>query len=180
MKGSSLTFAQNRKLQTFVLNPLCFICIVLGQPEVFCGHRSLIHVTTSLKRHERKLKKFDQDFHTDVTDFLQEKCIVLPCTVCDNRNGIKSASILILSFKLPQKSIVEALEKICSLLPDHYKEQCDNFLETYGEKIIDFLLTSATPHTICTLLHLCLVEERPALGNQSQFMHLWLNFSKFF
>ncbi|KAL7836418.1 hypothetical protein AOLI_G00277020 [Acnodon oligacanthus] len=62
-----------------------------------------------------------------------------------------------------EKSIVEALEKICSFLPDHYKEQCNNFLETYGKQIIDFLLSSATPHTICMLLHMCLVQQRPAM-----------------
>ncbi|XP_066514218.1 prosaposin-like [Hoplias malabaricus] len=62
-----------------------------------------------------------------------------------------------------EKAIVDALEKICSHLPDHYKEQCDNFLETYGTQLLDFLLTSATPHAICTLLHLCLVQDQPAV-----------------
>ncbi|XP_072520853.1 surfactant protein Bb [Salminus brasiliensis] len=62
-----------------------------------------------------------------------------------------------------EESVVKALEKICDHLPDHYKEQCNNFLETYGKQILDFLLTSATPHTICTLLHLCLIQERSAM-----------------
>lgn len=62
-----------------------------------------------------------------------------------------------------EESIVKALETICNHLPDHYKDQCNNFLETYGKQILDFLLTSATPHTICALLHLCLIQERSAM-----------------
>lgn len=62
-----------------------------------------------------------------------------------------------------EESIVKALETICNHLPDHYKDQCDSFLETYGKQILDFLLTSATPHTICALLHLCLMQERSAM-----------------
>ncbi|XP_060762817.1 surfactant protein Bb [Neoarius graeffei] len=62
-----------------------------------------------------------------------------------------------------EESVVKLLEKICDHLPDHYKEQCDNILEKYGKQILDFLLTSATPHTICTLLHLCLGQDSPAL-----------------
>uniref|UniRef100_W5LPI9 Surfactant protein Bb n=1 Tax=Astyanax mexicanus TaxID=7994 RepID=W5LPI9_ASTMX len=68
--------------------------------------------------------------------------------------------------------IVKALETICNHLPDHYKDQCNSFLETYGKQILDFLLTSATPHTICALLHLCLMQERsdmPYMPSDCQF-----------
>ncbi|XP_058230353.1 surfactant protein Bb [Hemibagrus wyckioides] len=62
-----------------------------------------------------------------------------------------------------EETVVKLLEKICDHLPEHYKEQCTDILENYGKQIIDFLLTSATPHTICMFLHLCLVQETPAL-----------------
>ncbi|KAB5528379.1 hypothetical protein PHYPO_G00139570 [Pangasianodon hypophthalmus] len=62
-----------------------------------------------------------------------------------------------------EETVVKLLEKICDHLPDHYKEECDNFLEKYGKQVIDFLLSSATPHTICTLLHLCLGQDTPAM-----------------
>ncbi|XP_053466513.1 surfactant protein Bb [Ictalurus furcatus] len=62
-----------------------------------------------------------------------------------------------------EESVVKLLEKICDHLPAHYKEECNNFLDNYGKQLIDFLLTSATPHTICMLLHLCLVQDAPAL-----------------
>lgn len=61
-----------------------------------------------------------------------------------------------------EESVVKLMEKICNHLPDHYKQQCNDLLEKYGKEIIDFLLTSATPHTICTLLHLCLIQDAPA------------------
>ncbi|KAK2845780.1 hypothetical protein Q7C36_010634 [Tachysurus vachellii] len=62
-----------------------------------------------------------------------------------------------------EETVVKLLEKICDHLPEHYKDQCNNILENYGKQIIDFLLTSATPHTICMFLHLCLVQDTPAL-----------------
>lgn len=65
--------------------------------------------------------------------------------------------------------MVKLLEKICDHLPAHYKEQCDSILEKYGKQIIDLLLSSATPHVICTLLHLCLGQDTPALGNYRKF-----------
>ncbi|XP_030641908.1 surfactant protein Bb [Chanos chanos] len=60
-----------------------------------------------------------------------------------------------------EETVVRLLEKICSLLPKHFLDQCNNFMEKYGKQIVDFLLSSATPHTICAVLHLCLVEETP-------------------
>ncbi|TSW89637.1 Prosaposin [Bagarius yarrelli] len=60
-----------------------------------------------------------------------------------------------------EESVVKIMEKICDHLPDHYKEQCNELLEKYGKEIIDFLLTSATPQTICMLLHMCLVQDAP-------------------
>uniref|UniRef100_A0A671UVN0 Saposin B-type domain-containing protein n=1 Tax=Sparus aurata TaxID=8175 RepID=A0A671UVN0_SPAAU len=53
---------------------------------------------------------------------------------------------------------------VCSLVPESYKERCDDFVSKYGEQIVEFLLSSAAPHTICTLLHLCLFEEQTVPG----------------
>ncbi|KAM6930907.1 surfactant protein Bb [Xenentodon cancila] len=66
---------------------------------------------------------------------------------------------------LPKNMTEETLKKlmgeVCDLIPKSYKEQCDDFVEKYGVEIVEFLLSSAAPHTICTLLHLCLFEEQP-------------------
>ncbi|XP_062399595.1 surfactant protein Bb [Sardina pilchardus] len=60
-----------------------------------------------------------------------------------------------------EEEIVEAMGKVCSMLPDKYSEKCNDFLQKYGKQVIDFLLSDAAPHTICVLLHLCLFEEVP-------------------
>ncbi|XP_018524971.1 surfactant protein Bb [Lates calcarifer] len=66
---------------------------------------------------------------------------------------------------LPQNMTEDALMKlmgeVCDLIPQSYKDQCDDFVSKYGVQIVEFLLSSAAPHTICTLLHLCLFNEQP-------------------
>ncbi|CAN9513201.1 unnamed protein product [Ophioblennius macclurei] len=66
---------------------------------------------------------------------------------------------------LPQNATEETLRKlmgqVCGLVPKSYKDQCDDFVDKYGVEIVEFLLSSAAPHTICTLLHLCLFNEQP-------------------
>lgn len=54
--------------------------------------------------------------------------------------------------------------EVCDLIPKHYKDQCDDFINKYGVEIVEFLLSSAAPHTICSLLHLCLFNEQPVPG----------------
>ncbi|XP_028270949.1 surfactant protein Bb [Parambassis ranga] len=67
---------------------------------------------------------------------------------------------------LPKNMTEETLKKlmgeVCSLVPQSYKAQCDDFVDKYGVEIVEFLLSSAAPHTICTLLHVCLFKEQPA------------------
>ncbi|KAL3975804.1 cytochrome b5 [Sarotherodon galilaeus] len=66
---------------------------------------------------------------------------------------------------LPKNMTEDAIKKVmgevCDLMPKHYKDQCDDFINKYGVEIVEFLLSSAAPHTICTLLHLCLFNEQP-------------------
>ncbi|XP_029998748.1 surfactant protein Bb isoform X2 [Sphaeramia orbicularis] len=67
---------------------------------------------------------------------------------------------------LPQNMTEDALKKlmgeVCSLVPQSYKDECDDFVDKYGAEIVEFLLSSAAPHTICSLLHLCLFKDLPA------------------
>ncbi|XP_034727656.1 surfactant protein Bb isoform X1 [Etheostoma cragini] len=69
---------------------------------------------------------------------------------------------------LPKNMTEDALRKImgevCNLVPESYKDRCDDFVDKYGVQIIEFLLSSAAPHTICVLLHVCLFEEQPVAG----------------
>ncbi|XP_055080165.1 surfactant protein Bb isoform X2 [Periophthalmus magnuspinnatus] len=67
---------------------------------------------------------------------------------------------------LPKNMTAEAirslLSDVCSLMPKSYQEKCEDFVHKYGDDIVEFLLSSAAPHTICTLLHLCLLNDMPA------------------
>lgn len=67
---------------------------------------------------------------------------------------------------LPQNMTEDALRAlladVCSLVPQSYKERCDDFVQKYGEAIVEFLLSSAAPHTVCAVLHLCMFEDTPA------------------
>uniref|UniRef100_A0A3Q0QQ77 Saposin B-type domain-containing protein n=1 Tax=Amphilophus citrinellus TaxID=61819 RepID=A0A3Q0QQ77_AMPCI len=55
---------------------------------------------------------------------------------------------------LPKNMTEKLMGEVCDLIPKRYKEQCDDFIDKYGVEIVEFLLSSAAPHTICTLLHL--------------------------
>uniref|UniRef100_A0A3B3ZXK5 Pulmonary surfactant-associated protein B n=1 Tax=Periophthalmus magnuspinnatus TaxID=409849 RepID=A0A3B3ZXK5_9GOBI len=72
---------------------------------------------------------------------------------------------------LPKNMTAEAirslLSDVCSLMPKSYQEKCEDFVHKYGDDIVEFLLSSAAPHTICTLLHLCLLNDMPVSGEVS-------------
>lgn len=63
---------------------------------------------------------------------------------------------------MTEDAIRALLAEVCSLVPQSYKDQCDEFVQKYGDEIVDFLMSSAAPHTLCTLLHLCLLNDTPA------------------
>ncbi|XP_029916549.1 surfactant protein Bb [Myripristis murdjan] len=58
-----------------------------------------------------------------------------------------------------QEAVMKLMGEVCDFMPDKYKEQCHDFINSYGKEIIDFLLSSAAPHTICAVLHLCLFKD---------------------
>ncbi|CAL8247736.1 unnamed protein product [Merluccius merluccius] len=58
-----------------------------------------------------------------------------------------------------EEAIVKLMGQVCTLLPSSYKGKCNDFTDKYGKQIIGFLLSSVAPHSICALLHLCLLEE---------------------
>jgi len=57
--------------------------------------------------------------------------------------------------KTNKDEIKASLEKLCSLLPSSVESQCDTFVETYTDLIIDMLTKDVSPEMICTNLGLC-------------------------
>ncbi|MCI4376778.1 hypothetical protein PGIGA_G00192370 [Pangasianodon gigas] len=54
-----------------------------------------------------------------------------------------------------EEEVVQAVEKVCSLLPSTLTAQCKDLIETYGQAIIELLIQEADPKTVCSLLGLC-------------------------
>uniref|UniRef100_UPI0037E989FD surfactant protein Bb n=1 Tax=Semicossyphus pulcher TaxID=241346 RepID=UPI0037E989FD len=61
---------------------------------------------------------------------------------------------------MTEDALMKLMEEVCDLIPQSYKDECDDFVDKYGAQIVEFLLSSAAPHTICTLLHLCMFQEQ--------------------
>ena len=57
--------------------------------------------------------------------------------------------------KTNEKEIEEALESLCSFLPSSMSKQCDTFVETYTDLIIDLLTKDVSPQMVCSNLGLC-------------------------
>ncbi|XP_041793681.1 surfactant protein Bb [Chelmon rostratus] len=68
----------------------------------------------------------------------------------------------LLPTNMTEDTLMKLMGEVCDLVPESYKERCDDFVAKYGTQIVEFLLSSAAPHTICTLLHLCLFKEESA------------------
>ncbi|XP_026199294.1 surfactant protein Bb [Anabas testudineus] len=80
------------------------------------------------------------------------------CTLC--LFIIKKLETL-LPKNMTEDALMKIMGEVCDLMPQSYKDQCNDFVEKYGVQIVEFLLSSAAPHTICTLLHVCLFDEKP-------------------
>ncbi|XP_061134647.1 surfactant protein Bb isoform X1 [Syngnathus typhle] len=78
------------------------------------------------------------------------------CTLC--LLIIKKLETL-LPQNMTEDALMKIMDEVCDLLPKSYKDKCDDFVGKYGVQIVEFLLSSAAPHTICTLLHVCLFRD---------------------
>ncbi|XP_046721684.1 prosaposin isoform X3 [Silurus meridionalis] len=59
-----------------------------------------------------------------------------------------------------EKEVMQAVEKVCGLLPSTLVAQCKDFIENYGQAVIDLLVQEADPKTICSILGLCKESSR--------------------
>nr|XP_019949387.1 PREDICTED: prosaposin isoform X1 [Paralichthys olivaceus] len=54
-----------------------------------------------------------------------------------------------------EEEVLQAVEKVCTILPSTLTAQCKDLIETYGQAIIELLVQQADPKTVCTVLALC-------------------------
>lgn len=63
-----------------------------------------------------------------------------------------------------QENIKHNLDKICTSLPKHLASDCDRFINTYYDDLIDMLTAEAKPQEICVYMKLCLPPKRIVPG----------------
>lgn len=59
-----------------------------------------------------------------------------------------------------QEEIKEAVESLCSYLPQELQGACKAFVEQYGDRVVELLLRKLDAHAICTELGLCKENEK--------------------
>ncbi|XP_066549135.1 prosaposin [Amia ocellicauda] len=74
------------------------------------------------------------------------------CAVCE---FIMKEIENILQGEKSEKEVVQAVEKVCSVLPASLAAQCRDLIDVYGQAVIELLVQEADPKTVCTLLGLC-------------------------
>jgi len=63
-----------------------------------------------------------------------------------------------------EEEIREALEAVCDYMPSSVKQQCDRFVDSYTDMIIQLLTGDVTPKEVCEYLGLC-QENQSHLSN---------------
>lgn len=54
-----------------------------------------------------------------------------------------------------EEEIIQALEKVCSYLPEKYRKQCKDIVDEYADIMIKLLISELDPEQICAQLGLC-------------------------
>ncbi|NXY90340.1 SAP protein, partial [Alcedo cyanopectus] len=88
---------------------------------------------------------------------VQEKTFSL-CEICETI--VKEVTGLLESNKT-EEEIIHEMETICLLFPTSVKEQCEDFIEVYGQALINMLLDATNPETVCALLKCCAANKAP-------------------
>lgn len=54
-----------------------------------------------------------------------------------------------------REDIENAVESVCGLMPHHLSEECDDYVEAYGDQVIELLAQEIDPAKVCQMIHLC-------------------------
>lgn len=85
------------------------------------------------------------------------------CEVCKKLVGYLEHNLETNSTK---EEILKALEKGCSILPDPYQKQCDDFVTQYEAVLLEILVEVMDPTFVCTKVKACPDKQRPLLGTE--------------
>ncbi|MCL4128776.1 UNVERIFIED_CONTAM: hypothetical protein GTU68_046402, partial [Idotea baltica] len=75
----------------------------------------------------------------------------------------------VLSDKVSRKEIEDAVENVCHLLPHTLNEECQDYIEAYGDQLIQLIVLEIDPSTICPMLKLCPGKQvsRPSVSDST-------------
>lgn len=61
-----------------------------------------------------------------------------------------------------QANIKQALDNLCSHLSSNLKQECQDFVNTYADELVDMLIADLNPQEVCVYLKLC-EDKKPDL-----------------
>ncbi|XP_061491235.1 prosaposin-like isoform X2 [Rhineura floridana] len=76
-------------------------------------------------------------------------------SLCDACTIMVEEVASLLESNKTEEEMVYGMEKVCSVLPEKYREECRNFVDVYGKSIIDMLLEATDPKMVCEMLKCC-------------------------
>merc|ERR1719385_676091 len=104
----------------------------------------------------QKPRVMDQAFSNDISRFdppTPQLDSSSTCTICEL--GMKFVEKKVLNNRT-MDMVEHALLMMCSYIPGRFSDQCEEFVETYGEQIIKMIVENElSPQEICTELGLC-------------------------
>jgi len=77
------------------------------------------------------------------------------CVICE---FVISRLEKVITRNSSEEEIEDAFFKICNYMPKTVEKQCNNFVQQYGRAVIELLVASADPKTVCTAIDLCTPE----------------------
>ncbi|KAE8280479.1 Prosaposin Proactivator polypeptide Saposin-A Saposin-B Saposin-C Saposin-D Precursor [Larimichthys crocea] len=123
------------------------------QPKDICVHAGFC---TATKKSTPMLKLLAAKTVESVADKSAQKMVRVRnsagCAICE---FVMKQLESMLEDQTTEEEVIQAVEKVCTFLPDSLKGQCKDLIETYGQAIIELLVQQADPKTVCTVLALC-------------------------
>ncbi|XP_043912546.1 prosaposin isoform X2 [Protopterus annectens] len=59
-----------------------------------------------------------------------------------------------------KENVINALKKVCSILPSSIAAECEDFVTQYGDAVIELIVQEVAPDSVCSILGLCSSRKR--------------------
>lgn len=106
-----------------------------------------------------KSENFDSDKSEDESQMIKGFKEDAECAVCE---FVMQYIEKVVSTRKSKDEIEHELHKVCAHLPRRMTNKCNEFVNEYGEIVIELLTQEVSPKEICTIISLCKPEEKTA------------------